>query len=140
MTGHDALEEEQRHLGRLLDRLEELRADTRTRLDAVLRDSGGTPQARSERESFARLYSSELTAFNAANLGLYFGRLDMEDGEVRRIGRVGLRDDDEDLTTLLLDWRADHSRPFYLATTARPEGAHRRRHLRTIGRLSLIHI
>lgn len=134
MTGHDPLAEEQEHLGRLLDRLEELRRDTRARLDAVLRGTGGTPQARSERESFARLYNSELAAYNAANLGLYFGRLDMEDGEVRRIGRVGLRDDDEDLTTLLLDWRADHSRPFYLATTARPEGAHRRRHLRTIGR------
>ena len=134
MTGHDALAEEQEHLGRLLDRVEELRTQTRARLDAVLRGSGGTPQARSERESFARLYSSELAAYNAANLGLYFGRLDMADGEIRRIGRVGLRDDDEDLTTLLLDWRADHSRPFYLATTARPEGAHRRRHLRTIGR------
>ncbi|WP_291083053.1 ATP-binding domain-containing protein [Dietzia sp. UBA5065] len=134
MTSHDAVDEEQRHLGRLLDRLEELRAATRARLDAVLRGSGGTPQARSERESFARLYSSELAAYNAANLGLYFGRLDMGDGEIRRIGRVGLRDDDEDLTPLLLDWRADHSRPFYLATTARPEGAHRRRHLRTIGR------
>ena len=34
---------------------------------------------------------------------------------------MGLRDDDEDLTTLLLDWRADHSRPFYLATTVQPE-------------------
>src|SRR5699024_6511964 len=131
---NDDVVEEQRYLGRLLDRLETLRAETRTRLDHVLRGSGGTPQARSERESFARLYSGELAAYNAANLGLYFGRWDMEDGEVRHIGRVGLRDDDEEVTPLLLDWRAAHSRPFYLATTARPEGTHRRRHLRTVGR------
>src|SRR5699024_4497961 len=117
--------EEQRYLGRLLDRLETLRAETRTRLDHVLRGSGGTPQARSERESFARLYSGELAAYNAANLGLYFGRLDMEDGEVRHIGRVGLRDDDEEGTPLLLDWRAEHSRPLQPAKTARPEATNR---------------
>lgn len=129
-----ATAEEQRYLGRLLDRLGELRAETRSRLEAALRAGGGTPQARSERESFVRLYSEELRAYTAADLGLYFGRLDMGDGEIRHVGRVGLRDEDEELTTMLLDWRAEHSRPFYLATTARPEGAHRRRHLRTAGR------
>ena len=128
------VQEEQRYLGRLLDRLQVLRDETRQALDRTLRAGGGTPQARSERESFVRLYTDELRAYAAADLGLYFGRLDMDDGDVRRIGRVGLRDDDEDLTPLLLDWRAENSRPFYLATTARPEGAHRRRHLRTIGR------
>ena len=134
MTDPQALRHEQEYLGRLIDRLEVLRTETRHKLERALRGGGGTPQARSERESFVRLYTDELRTYTAADMGLYFGRLDMEDGEIRRIGRVGLRDDDEDLTPLLLDWRAENSRPFYLATTARPEGAHRRRHLRAIGR------
>ncbi|MGV8268447.1 hypothetical protein ACV334_38525, partial [Pseudomonas aeruginosa] len=38
------------------------------------------------------------------------------------------------MRTLLMDWRAPMARPFYLATTLRPDGVHTRRHIRTRGR------
>ncbi|PZT86293.1 MAG: helicase, partial [Gordonia sp. (in: high G+C Gram-positive bacteria)] len=108
-------EAEQRHLDRVYGRLDRMRRNTQSRLASALRDTGGTPQARSERESYERLYTDDLTKFDAAEHNLYFGRLDLETGEVRRIGRIGILDDDEQDRTLLLDWRAPMSRPFYLA-------------------------
>lgn len=131
---HPDLPIEQHYLGRLYDRLEDLKSTARRRLDEAHSAGGGTPQARSERESYIRLYSQELATYRAANMGLCFGRLDGADGSTNYVGRVGLRDDDSDLTPLLLDWRSDLSRPFYLATAARPEGIERRRHIRSHGR------
>lgn len=131
---HPDIPAEERYLDRLYRRLDSLIAQTRTQLTHAHAQVGGTPQARSERESYIRLYTTKLAAYRAANMGLCFGRLDSTDGSTTYIGRVGLRDADPDMSPLLLDWRSDLSRPFYLATTARPEGVRRRRHIRSIGR------
>lgn len=128
------VDEEQAHLDVTYARLDRMRATTKRRLDATLRESAGTPQALSERESYERLYTDDLVKFDAAEHNLYFGRLDLDDGEIRRIGRIGILDDDSADTTLLLDWRAPLSRPFYLATPAAPEEVARRRHIRTRNR------
>ncbi|WP_019928072.1 3'-5' exonuclease [Nocardia sp. BMG111209] len=137
-------EQEQTHLTRLYQRLDEMRAYAQRRLREVLLESGGTPQARSERESFTQLYSEDLAKYDAAEHGLCFGRIDLTPGEDdsaadpdggrRYIGRLGILDEDDDYATLLLDWRAPLARPFYLATTAAPDGVIRRRHIRTRNR------
>ncbi|WOC13849.1 ATP-binding domain-containing protein [Gordonia sp. MP11Mi] len=132
------LVDEQVHLDAVYARLDRMRATTRRRLSETLRESAGTPQALSERESYERMYSDDLTKIDAAEHNLYFGRLDMAsdsaDDVVRRIGRIGILDDDERDTTLLLDWRAPLARPFYLATPAAAEDVERRRHIRTRSR------
>ncbi|WLP90539.1 AAA family ATPase [Gordonia sp. NB41Y] len=133
-TADPRVTEEQDHLAEVYARLDRMRATTRRRLSATLRESAGTPQAQSERESYERMYVEDLAKFDAAEHNLYFGRLDLEDGETRRIGRIGILNDDAADTTLLLDWRAPLSRAFYLATPAAPEDVVRRRHIRTRNR------
>ncbi|MFT4200149.1 HelD family protein [Gordonia sp. (in: high G+C Gram-positive bacteria)] len=126
--------DEQRHLDAVYGRIDRMRSTTNRRLRETLAESGGTPQAQSERESYERLYVDDLAKLDAAEHNLYFGRLDVDgDGqpETRRIGRIGVLDDDDEDTTLLLDWRAPLSRPFYLATPADPDGVRVRRHIRT---------
>jgi DNA helicase IV len=118
----------------LYGRLDELRNRASSRLAQVLRESGGTHQARSEREAFSVMYAQQLSQFNAAENGLCFGRLDFHNGERRYIGRIGLHDDSGHYEQLLMDWRADAARPFYLATAASPADVRRRRHIKTRGR------
>src|SRR6516225_6729970 len=118
----------------LYSRLDELRNRASSRLAQVLREPGGTHQARSEREAFSVMYAQQLSQFNAAENGLCFGRLDFHNGERRYIGRIGLHDDSGDYEQLLMDWRADAARPFYLATAASPADVRRRRHIKTRGR------
>jgi DNA helicase IV len=118
----------------LYGRLDELRNRASGRLAQVLRESGGTHQARTEREAFSVMYAQQLAQFNAAENGLCFGRLDFHDSERRYIGRIGIHDDSGDYEQLLMDWRADAARPFYLATAASPDGVRRRRHIKTRGR------
>ncbi len=140
-TGHAAeLAREQTHLTVLYECLDAMREYAQRRLRTVLLETGGTPQARSERESFTQLYTEDLAKYDAAEHGLCFGRIDLVEtpenpGDTERyIGRLGILDEDDDYATLLLDWRAPMARPFYLATTATPDGVTRRRHIRSRNR------
>ncbi|WP_159845676.1 HelD family protein [Nocardia sp. CY41] len=129
-------EQEQAYLSVLYERLDEMRDYARNRLRTVLLETGGTPQARSERESFSQLYTEDLAKYDAAEHGLCFGRIDLDGAqeEYRYIGRLGILDEKDDYESLLLDWRAPLARPFYLATTAAPDGVTRRRHIRSRNR------
>src|SRR6202046_5454887 len=118
----------------LYGRLDDLRKRASHRLAEVLRQAGGTHQARSEREAFSVMYGQQIAQFDAAENGLCFGRLDFHHGKPRYIGRIGIHDDSGDYEQLLMDWRADAARPFYLATAASPTDVRRRRHIKTRGR------
>jgi DNA helicase IV len=126
---------EQEYVSMLYGRLDDLRNRASNRLARVLRENGGTHQARSERETFSVMYAQQLSQYDAAENGLCFGRLDFHHSEPRYIGRIGIHDDDSgDYEQLLMDWRADAARPFYLATAASPGDVRRRRHIKTRGR------
>jgi DNA helicase IV len=131
-TASNGIEYERRYVAMLYERLDRRRAETAQRLQEVLHDETvGTPQALTERDVAAQIYTDRLAALRAAEHGLAFGRLDTEDREVRYVGRLGILDEDDEYNSLLMDWRAPAARPFYTATAASPEGIRRRRHLRT---------
>ena len=125
---------EQAYVTRLYARLDALRAETRARLSAVLRETGGTPQARSERDAASGESAAKLTRLGAAENGLCFGRLDLRDGSRLYVGRIGLQNEDRDGDPLLIDWRAPAARFYYVATSAAPGPIHRRRHIIVRGR------
>jgi len=125
---------EQSYVSMLYGRVDALREQATTRLAAALKQTGGTPQARSERDTAIELYSTNLAQLSAVENGLCFGRLDFDGGERRYIGRIGLFDEEGDYEPLLMDWRAPAARAFYLATAASPDGVRRRRQIRTAGR------
>jgi DNA helicase IV len=126
---------EQGYISMLYGRLDELRERAAGRLAGVLRQQGGTHQARTEREVFSLQYSQQIAQLDAAENRLCFGRLDFTDGERRYIGRIGIHADSDDYQQLLMDWRADAARPFYLATAMSPENVRRRRHIETRDRV-----
>jgi len=128
------LDREQAYISLLYTRLDDLRERATSRMAGVLRQTGGTHQARVERESFSALYRQQLAQLDAAENGLCFGRLEFRNGELRYIGRLGIHSDADDYEQLLMDWRADAARPFYLATAASPGDVRVRRHIKTRGR------
>ncbi|HEY2506225.1 MAG TPA: ATP-binding domain-containing protein [Streptosporangiaceae bacterium] len=128
------LDREQDYITLLYTRLDDLRERAGHRMSSVLAHAGGTHQARAERETFTMMYAQQLAQLNAAENGLCFGRLEFADGELRYIGRVGIHADSDDYAQLLMDWRADAARPFYLATAAAPGDVRVRRHIKTRGR------
>ncbi|TYC19538.1 AAA family ATPase [Micromonospora sp. MP36] len=127
----DEIGREQEYVSMLYDRLDGLREQAARRLTEELRNTGGTQQARSQRDSTVRMYADQVEQYSAVEAGLCFGRLDGDDGSRRYIGRIGIFDTSGDYDPLLMDWRAPAARAFYLATAANPQGVRRRRHLRT---------
>lgn len=132
------LERERAVVASFYRRLDQLRAEVEARLAEVQRGNvGSNHQARSERDSFARLHEDNLAQLNEVDARIAFGRLQVHgdaaaDGaaapdEIHYIGRIGLRDEDQQ--TMLLDWRAPQAGAFYQATAAHPLGVRARRHL-----------
>ena len=130
---NDEMTREQGYISMLYGRLDELRERASRRLASVLRQTGGTHQAMTERDTFGVMYLRQLAQLDAAENGLCFGRLEFSRGERRYIGRLGIHGEtaDNDYEQLLMDWRADAARPFYLATAASPGDVRVRRHIRT---------
>jgi DNA helicase IV len=138
LSGEDRTEierdSEQAYITGLYERLDELRERASDRLAGTLRQVGGTPAARTEREALAVMYRQQLSQLDAAENGLCFGRLEFNDSTRSYIGRLGMHADNETYDQLLMDWRADAARPFYLATAASPGDVRVRRHIKTRAR------
>ena len=129
------VDREQDYISLLYARLDDLRERATSRMSGVLRqEAGGTHQARVEREALSAMYRQQLAQLDAAENGLCFGRLEFTGGELRYIGRLGIHSDSDDYQQLLMDWRADAARPFYLATAASPGDVKVRRHIKTKAR------
>ncbi|MGW3682966.1 HelD family protein [Streptomyces prasinus] len=126
--------QEQEFIDGLYARVDALRGDAEVSLTDAL-GQGDTPlQARLERDILVAERSGLLAALNAVDGSLCFGRIDLSSGATHHIGRIGLRADDAERTPVLIDWRADVARPFYLATGHTPMGLRRRRHITSEGR------
>lgn len=143
---HPDLPAEQQHLDEVYAHLDAARRRDQEMLRVVMLDDDPEPHARVAREVEYHRLQGNLERYRSAEVGLVFGRIDIADDEPdnpvpgapgldrRYIGRMGLSDANDDYRSLLMDWRAPQARPFYLATTAHPEGVTLRRHLRTRGR------
>ncbi|MER7052169.1 ATP-dependent DNA helicase [Streptomyces sp. NPDC000351] len=130
----DELRHEQQFIDGLYARVDALRGDTEVSVTQALAQGNTPQQARLERDILVSERSGLLAALNAVDGSLCFGRIDLTSGVGHHIGRIGLRADDAERTPVLIDWRADVARPFYLATGHTPMGLRRRRHIASEGR------
>ncbi|MGI5236941.1 HelD family protein [Dactylosporangium sp. CA-139066] len=140
---------EQVYLDRVYVRLDQLRVSA-----AEVEKAGyslarvGNFGALVERDAMVYHAARRRRALESEHDGLVFGRLDLgpdgvsgadaaavspavPGGEVRYIGRLGLRD--EQYESLVVDWRAPAAAPFYRATPADRMGVVRRRSIRSTG-------
>ncbi|MDX3457236.1 AAA family ATPase [Streptomyces sp. ME02-8801-2C] len=125
---------EQEFVDGLYARVDVLRGDTEHSVTDALAQGSTPMQARLERDVLVAERSGLLAALNAVDGSLCFGRIDLTSGVTHHIGRIGLRADDAERTPMLIDWRAEVARPFYLATGHTTMGLRRRRHISTDGR------
>jgi DNA helicase IV len=124
-----AVESERDYVSSLYELLTERLSEAREQRARVLKTPAENAGEAYERQVAAERLAKEIGRLEGAEKGLVFGRVDWTDGTALRIGRIGLRTEEDDLP-LLVDWRANAARPFYEATPVHPMGLRRRRHLR----------
>ncbi len=133
---HPELDAEQSYLDFAYACLEESRERAARLKSGFEPSSGGTNQARHERESIVEGVVHRLSQLNLGDRSLVFGRIDPEGtGERFYIGRLGVWDREQD--PVVVDWRAPVAEPFYRATGRMTMGIERRRHFATRGRTLL---
>lgn len=125
----DEITSEQNYLDGLYARVDQLRAEVTKELASAPVGHGGSAQDLLDRDARMAQLAARRADLERAEHGLYFGRLDRTDGERIHIGRMGLRE--EDLSPLLVDWRAPAAAAFYTATPGADCGIRRRRHIST---------
>ena len=124
---------EQEIVDRVYDRVDVLRADAEDHRDAGFAHRDATvPGAQFERDVFVYRAARRIADLDSQHEGLVFGRLDFDDGRVRHVGRLGVRD--AEYRPLLVDWRAPAAAPFYRATAVDRQEVARRRVIRSFGR------
>ncbi len=132
---HPELAAEQAHVDRAYRRLDESREEAKRLREIVEVGSGGTNQARYEREVITDQIVNRLTQLDIGERSICFGRIDQsedEGGGSYHIGRVAVADSDHE--PLIVDWRAPVAEAFFRATGVKPHGLVRRRHFISRGR------
>ncbi|HKT03026.1 MAG TPA: ATP-dependent DNA helicase, partial [Rugosimonospora sp.] len=123
---------EQRHVDRVYARLEVIKKEVREVEAAGYRIARvGNYGALVERDAMVFHAARRRRLLDAEHDGLVFGRLDLRGGEVRHIGRIGLRD--AEARALVIDWRAPAAAAFYRATAVDPMDVVRRRIIQSTG-------
>jgi DNA helicase IV len=135
---HPDLADEQAYVDYAYECLESSRASAWKLRDLNEASTGGTFQARFERNAFDEALIKRLTDLDLGNAALVFGRIDRlnQDGDAEgidanaiesfHIGRLAVADEHSE--PVVVDWRAPVAEPFYRATGRQPMGLARRRH------------
>ena len=117
MAIHPDFDAEQDHIDAAYAQLERAQTKAAELHGMVESGSGGTHQARFERDVIHEQVANRVAQLDIGDASLVFGRIDQTDdggGESFYIGRVAVWDDDQEPVTV--DWRAPVAEAFYRAT------------------------
>ena len=134
---HPDLADEQAYIDHAYDCLEASRVAAFRVRGLNEASTGGTFQARFERNAFDEQLVRRLEELELGDSSLVFGRIDRfaespDHLEAFHIGRLAVADEDRE--PVVVDWRAPIAEPFYRATGRDPMGLARRRHFIIEGR------
>jgi DNA helicase IV len=125
----DEVQAERAYVDAVYARLEELRERARLLAqEAVIRDEDQVVVSLFERDVAAAQAARRLATLDVRKGRIAVGRLDLEDGDRRYVGRLAVADGSGE--PMLVDWRAPAAEAFYRAVPGDPMGVVRRRHFR----------